>query len=287
MKVSYDDRFFSEGYPQLETAGVAHYSQTQEPISRTPENLKCIGKIINLNEGLRTALVIGCGPNPTSVRELLDRGFDAVGIEPVSGSAAAAARFLREPGRVLQASAESLPVASHSQRIVLMEAVLEHVDSPLLSVGEAYRVLAPGGVLSVYTTNRHKISLSGQNQEFRTPFYNWFPPIVKESYVFQHLHYDPSLAHYTPRPAVHWFTYSELCSLGRTVGFAQFYSLLDLVEIGSPSLRKGFRQWLVTAARTNPWLRAFALTQYGSGIFMWKRNQEQFGDNILQQAPTT
>ena len=53
------------------------------------------------------------------------------------------------------------------------------------------------------TTNRYRFSPTGSNDEFRVRFFNWFPRIVKESYVFQHLHFDPTLANYSPRPAVH------------------------------------------------------------------------------------
>ena len=154
-----------------------------------------------------------------------------------------------------------------------MESVLEHVDSPVLSLAECYRVLAPGGVLFVDTTNRLRFSAVGENGEYRVRFYNWFPASVKESYVFKHLHYAPHLANYSSRPAVHWFTFTELCSLGRQVGFAQFYSRLDFP--GSFARGGSFRRFMKTSLQksvaTNPWIRALALCQYGNAIFMYKR----------------
>ena len=95
---------------------------------------------------------------------------------------------------------------------------------------------------------------------------------MQEAYVHHHLHYDPRLANYSLRPAVHWFTFSELCRLGRQVGFAQFYSMIDLVDANAPSVKRGwFRRWLIERGRYSPWLRAFGLTQFGSSIFMVKR----------------
>lgn len=98
---------------------------------------------------------------------------------------------------------------------------------------------------------------------------------MKESYVYKHLHYDPRLANYSPRPAVHWFSYTDLCKLGRQVGFTQFYSRLDLVSRLAPSVQgRAYRKillHLVGSGLQNPWIRALALLQYGNSIFMLRR----------------
>ena len=273
MKNLYDGRYLSEGYPDLEKIGVEYFKFHQGVDTRVSEIMACISRLINISSGLNTVCVIGCGPNPNSVKELLEKGFDTVGIEPVPGSAEAASRFLGDRSRIIICSAEKLLLKNNSQRIVILESVLEHVDSPLKSLSEAYRVLAAGGVLYIYTTNKYRISLNGRNDEFNVKFYNWLPNIIKESYVFKHLHYDPKLANYTPRPAVHWFSYAELCNLGRSVGFSQFYSLIDLLNTDSETIRKSaLRKFLLNKVRYNPWLRSLSLIQYGSSIFMLKRN---------------
>jgi hypothetical protein len=95
---------------------------------------------------------------------------------------------------------------------------------------------------------------------------------VKESFVFEHLHYRPSLANYSPRPAVHWFTYSNLCRLGRDGGFAQFYGIPDVLDPNDPEIkRSAFRSAVLKRIKRNPWLRALAMTQLGHLIFMVKR----------------
>jgi len=273
MNNLYKGRYLCERYPDLEKLGVEYYTKHQETETRFSEIMACINRLINTSSGLNTACVIGCGPNPSSVKKLLEKGFDTVGIEPVPGFAEAASLFLGDKNRIINSSAEKLLLPDNSQQIVLLESVLEHVDSPFRSLSEAYRVLAPGGVLYIYTTNKHRISLTGRNEEFNVRFYNWFPDIVKESYVFKHLHYDPKLANYTPRPAVHWFSYSELCNLGRSVGFAQFYSLIDLLDTDSEIINKSvIRKFFLNKLKYHPWLRALSLTQFGSSIFMLKRN---------------
>ncbi len=266
-------RCLTEGYPDLEKLGVDHF-KNQQPIHHSIRDLiPCLRKLIDLSAMRPTIAVIGCGPKPDSVRELLDEGFDACGIEPVVGFAQAAGEFLGDPARITVGGAEMTHLPTGSQSIVVLESVLEHVDSPMLSLAECYRILAPGGVLFLNTTNRFKISLRGENGEFRIPFYNWFPALVKEGYVFKHLHYAPHLANYSVRPAVHWFCYTELCRLGREVGFAQFYSRLDFKGSYATggALKRFLKATLQNATAKSPWIRALALLQYGDAIFMYKR----------------
>jgi ubiquinone/menaquinone biosynthesis C-methylase UbiE len=273
MENLYKGRFLSDGYPDLEKLGVEYFTVHQRTNSRVSEIMDCINRLIDTSTGLKTVCVIGCGPNPGSVKEFIEKGFAAVGVEPVSESAEAASNFLSDKSKIINCSAEKLLLPDNSQQIVFLESVLEHVDSPSETLSEAYRVLAPSGVLYIYTTNKYKFSLTGRNGEFNIKFYNWLPNIIKESYVFKHLHYNPKLANYTPRPAVHWFSYSELCKLGRSVGFSQFYSLIDLLTTESETIKKSFlRKFFLNKIRYNPWLRGLALTQFGSAIFMLKRN---------------
>jgi len=271
MHPLYSGRFLSQGYPDLAKEAVSYFSSHQDT-SGVLDIMDCCGRLIDLSTGSKSVTVVGCGPNPRSLQELLASGYDATGIEPVVGFARRAAEAIGDPRRVQVGTAECTSLAPSSQRVVLLESVLEHVESPAQALAEAYRVLEPGGVLFVYTTNRTRLSLTGRNDEFRVRFYNWFPAIVKECYVYKHLHYDPELANYSLRPAVHWFTFAELCERGRQAGFAQFYSLLDLVDQNSPAMKRGlFRRTLVNRFRFNPWLRALALVQFGSSIFMLKR----------------
>jgi ubiquinone/menaquinone biosynthesis C-methylase UbiE len=268
----YKDRALSSGYPDLEKRGVQWFTRHLPTDLRTKETLQCLQQLIALSSGLRTVAVVGCGPNPQVLKILLDHGYDAVGVEPVEGFVEAACAHPGMADRIRQGSAEHLPLPSESQQVVLLEWVLEHVDSPLKALLEAYRVIAPGGVLYVSTTNRHRFSITGYNGEFRVRFFNWFPRIVRECYIFQHLHFDPSLANYTPRPAVHWFSFADLCALGRTAGFAQFYSRFDLIDLDAPSIRtSALRRLFVRAFRSHHLLRAAGLVQFGESIFMLKR----------------
>ncbi len=274
----YRDRPLSEGVPDLAARYVEHKrkrfdERLSSTLSRGGLNdiVECCRRLIDLSSGPKTVAVVGCGPSPLTVKSLIEKGFDAVGIEPVHESLAAAREYLGDESRAQWGVAEAMPFPDESQRIVLMEGVLEHVDSPGKSLAEMFRVLVPGGVLFVRTTNRLRFSPFGRNGEYRVPFYNWFPRAVKESYVFQHLHYRPTLADYSPRPAVHWYSFADLCSLGRQAGFAQFYSPMDLLNLHRGSGQPGLGKRALDALRRNPWIRAANLTLIGGSIYMWKR----------------
>jgi ubiquinone/menaquinone biosynthesis C-methylase UbiE len=271
----YSDRRLVDGYPDIESVSTEWFSNSLSRDTtqrvRVEKVLAYLERLIGVESGARLA-VVGCGPHPEAVKILIERGFRAVGIEPVEGYVEAARDYLGDDADVRQGSAESLPLEDESQDVVFLESVLEHVDSPIVSLREAYRVLEPGGVAFVVTTNRLRFSPTGANGEFNVRFYNWLPALVKEGYVFLHLHRRPDLANYTPRPAVHWFTYQRLCELGRAAGFAQFYSHVDLVE---PNAAGRPKRDLVRLVQRNAWVRALALTQVGGVVFMWKRSDRR------------
>jgi len=237
------------------------------------EILACADTVVDVDRLGKRSAVIGCGPMPASILELAARGYEVVGVEPVADSVREARAFLAGRAVVVQGTAERMPLESGSLTLVLLEDVLEHVDSVTASLAEAYRVLQPGGVLFVQTTNRTRFSLTGLNWEYSTRFFNWFPRVVKESYVFAQLHYRPELAHFSPRPAVHWFSFPDLCEMGREVGFARFYSPYDLLYLAqrasTPAWRFHLRHW----CRRQPWLRAAVISQMVGNIFMWKRSE--------------
>jgi 2-polyprenyl-6-hydroxyphenyl methylase/3-demethylubiquinone-9 3-methyltransferase len=103
-------------------------------------------------------------------------------------------------------SAQSLPFAAEQFDVVLMPELLEHVPDWENCLGEATRVLRPGGVLYVSTTNR----LCPKQQEFELPLYSWYPRPIKRWCEGKALTTHPEWANHTRFPAVNWFTYFEL-----------------------------------------------------------------------------
>ncbi len=277
MEQLYANRKLSQRYLDLDKLEFKKFTSLLEQRSAEEEKarilrlFKYLNRLVDLSEG-KNVLVVGCGPKPQTVKILLENKYNVVGVEPISTFVDSAREYLGSESLVLEGAAENLPVGDHSQHLVILDSVMEHVDSPITSLAEIFRVLVPGGICYILTTNRHQISLTGDNGEFNVRYFNWFPDIVKECFVFHHLHYEPHLSNYAQRPAVHWYTYAELCRLGRYVGFAQFYSLIDLLDINDESISKSkMRRFILNKLKYNPWLRALALTQIGYSIIMYKR----------------
>lgn len=273
----YRERRLGAGYPNLEATSSDYFTTSLEADTTRAAHVHylwaMLGRLIDI-DSVRTISIVGCGPRPETARLLLERGYAVTAVEPVRGYVDRARSFLDAANAaVLLGSAERLPMDDECQDIVLMESVLEHVDSPTLALQEAFRVLVPGGVVFVTTTNQLQLSSAGRCAEFNIRFFNWLPALVKESYVHEHLHYRPELANYAPRPAVHWFTYARLCALGRTAGFGRFYSHLDLLQPDDRSVRaRPLKRRALPWVQRRPWLRALALSQVGGTIFMWKRD---------------
>jgi ubiquinone/menaquinone biosynthesis C-methylase UbiE len=287
----YHGRKLSQGYPNLDRLAFEKFSGTQEAhhavdTAGIERQLMYLNRLADLETG--NVVVVGCGPKPRIVKFLLERGYQAVGVEPIPAFLRAAREFLGDADKVLSGSAESIPLPDASQHLVYCGSVLEHVDSPSNSLAEMFRVLAPSGIAFITTTNRHHVSWLGRNAEFNVRYYNWLPPLVKECFVFNHLHFDPRLANYTERPAVHWYSHADLCKLGRDAGFAQFYSPVDWIRVEDPPIaNRPIRRLLLGAVQTNPWLRAFALavTEHGGVIAMLKR-AEPAAREARTQAPS-
>lgn len=272
----YRSRPMAEGHPILARAHLEWYVNNLEKMpdesDRTDRMITYLGRVVDLTPP-KDVLVVGCGPRPVLIKWLRDHGYRVTGVEPLATYVAAAREYLAGEDDILQGSAEVLPVADTRYDLVLCESVLEHVDSPRLALDEMYRVLRPGRPAFVTTTNRLRFSLVGNAGEYNVRFFNWFPRLLRESYAFRHLHYDPALANFTLRPAVHWFTFARLCELGRDSGFAKFYSPLDLLRKDDPIIAKRWwRRLLLRPVQNSPWLRTLALTQVGHGIVMLKRS---------------
>ena len=271
----YKNRLISKAYPKLDE--LAHNAFSTAVQSRHDDTARLnrlntyLSRLVDM-ESSRHVLVLGCGPHPQPISILAANGHSVIGVEPVESFVNSANEFLTDNAVVLQGAAESIPLEYQSQDIVYFESVIEHVDSIRISLSEIYRVLKPNGILYLSTTNRHKFSLTGTNGEYNIPFYNWMPRLLKESYIHHHLHFRPSLANYTERPAVHWFTYQDLFAAGRDSGFARFYSLIDLMRPSDESIKKSsFRQRILKLTQQNPLVRSLALSQMSGHIIMWKR----------------
>ena len=122
-------------------------------------------------------LDVGCGTGGFSILAE-EAGAEVWSVDASSEAAGlAAARLAR--GRVVMATAESLPLASARFDLVHCYSTLEHLSDAAAAVREMVRVLRPGGVLYLHTPNRWGC-FEGHYKVFWIP---GLPPRLSRAYL--------------------------------------------------------------------------------------------------------
>lgn len=130
-------------------------------------------------------------------------------------------------------TATELPWESSTMDVLLMPELLEHVADWRPCLTEAARVLRPGGVLFVSTTNR----LCPRQMEFELPAYSWYPSWLKRRYERLAVTTRPELVNHATYPAVHWFSPYELISTLDGLGLkgSDHFDWIDLDRKSAPA----------------------------------------------------
>jgi 2-polyprenyl-6-hydroxyphenyl methylase/3-demethylubiquinone-9 3-methyltransferase len=196
-------------------------------------------------------LDIGCNAGSQAL-VWAEKGHRVTGLdvnEPLLVVARERAQAARFDIRFDLGTATSLPYEDGSVDVCMMLELLEHVQDWESCVNEAVRVLAPGGVLYLSTTN----ALCPKQQEFNLPLYSWYPAALKKHFEKLSVTTRPELVNFARYPAVHWFTYSDLrCYLEkRAMRCFDRFDLLDTSGSGWPA------RSAVAALRRLPPLRWF------------------------------
>lgn len=210
-------------------------------------------------------LDIGCGAG-TQARLWAESGYEVFGLDVNAPLIEVGRTRAREEGldvRFDVGSATSLPYEDGSMDVCLMPELLEHVEDWQSCIQEAVRVLKPGGVFYLSTTN----ALCPRQQEFNLPFYSWYPGFVKHHCERLAVTTRPELANHARYPAVHWFTYYGLQRYLGGLGM----QCLDRFDLIDASGRSAVVQALVWAARHLAPLRfaAHVMTE-GTNVFSVK-----------------
>ncbi len=129
------------------------------------------------------------------------------------------------------AAAECLPFEEQAFDIVFANSILEHVTHWEHCLGEWIRVLTPGGLLWIETTD----VLCPRQGEFRwCRLYSWWPGFMKHITVKLARGPLPSLANYSPCPAQHWFSYFQLRAVleAQSLSVRDRFDCMDLAKAG-------------------------------------------------------
>lgn len=197
-----DDRFLSYYRNKSEDDETAARSQAMfETLCRIRE--ECGDSADNLK-----IADVGCGPGAQSIY-WASRGHDVRGLDvnadfiDVARERAAAAN-LDVDFRV--GTAADLPWPDSSVDICLAPELLEHVPEWEDCLDEFTRILRPGGLLYINTSNK----LCPVQNEFELPLYSWYPGTLKRYCERLAVTTKPQFANYATYPAVNWFTYYSL-----------------------------------------------------------------------------
>jgi len=130
-------------------------------------------------------------------------------------------------------SATELPWPDESMDVCLSPELLEHVQDWESCVSEFVRILKPGGLLYLSTTNK----LCPRQQEFALPLYSWYPSALKRRYERLAVTSRPELVNHAIYPAVHWFTFYQLRDRLRALGMESRdrFDVINLASKGAPA----------------------------------------------------
>ena len=226
--VSRDERFLEYTVTtQLKADKVAAFDSHYATIKREMERRG------TWREGLRL-LDVGCGLGLYS-EYWHGRGFRVTGIDLNLSSLQIAMTRARErhiPARFTACAATGLPFESGSFDVVFAMSLLEHVPDWRTCTDELVRLLAPGGLLWIETTN----VISPRQREFRLPIYSWWPAPAKRMAERLARGPFPALANYTPWPAVNWFSFFSLRRVLTQRGLlvSDRFDCMDLTAASTP-----------------------------------------------------
>jgi len=144
-------------------------------------------------------------------------------------------------------SATALPWPDQSMDVCIALELLEHVANWQECLRELKRVLRPGGVVFVTTTN----ALCPKQSEFNLVGYSWYPGFLKRHYERLAITTRPELANYAKFPAVHWFT-----PYGLKAEFARDgFKCLDRFDLIDASTKGKIAKLIVGSITKNAMLR--------------------------------
>jgi 2-polyprenyl-3-methyl-5-hydroxy-6-metoxy-1,4-benzoquinol methylase len=147
-------------------------------------------------------------------------------------------------------SALSLPWQDDSMDVCLAVELLEHVPDWRTCLLECARVVRPGGVLFLSTTN----ALCPFQNEFNLPFYSWYPVGLKRYCERLATTTHPRLANYAKYPATNWFTFRQLQHCLDDLGFVS----MDRFDLVDGSRKGGVSRVILNSIRTVPFVRWMA-----------------------------
>ncbi len=212
-------------------------------------------------------LDLACGSGHQSLA-WAERGFRLTGLDFDHGLLLAGRERVRRAsaGRLAVrwacGDATRLPFRDRAFDVVFNNSLLEHVPDWRAVLAETARVLRPGGLFVMYTTNRW-CPLQQEVNGF--PFYPWLPDPVQRRALAWIMTHRRDLVNFTDFPAIHWFTFGGMRRAFRQVGLEPF-DRLDLMARQRPRGWRGALVRTLALGGVSKWpyqLYAISMALYG------------------------
>jgi 2-polyprenyl-6-hydroxyphenyl methylase/3-demethylubiquinone-9 3-methyltransferase len=192
---------------------------------------------------------IGCG---AGVQCMLwaELGHRVHGLDVNAALVELARQRTRAAGTVIDfqvGTAVQLPWPAASMDVCLVPELLEHVADWQACLNEFVRILRPGGVLYLSTTNK----LCPLQQEFTLPLYSWYPGPLKRYCEHLAVTTHRKWVNFAQYPAVNWFSFYSLRAALAPAGL-QCRDRFDVMDL---SKKGAVAQWIVSSIQAIPVLR--------------------------------
>jgi 2-polyprenyl-6-hydroxyphenyl methylase/3-demethylubiquinone-9 3-methyltransferase len=235
-----------------------HYakaSQGKESLQRFRSIRDCVLRVIGERNSAAQCLEvvdIGCGAGTGSMM-WAELGHHVHGLDVNRPLLELAKERAASAGYIIDfrsGSALDLPWSDGSMDVCIVLELLEHVADWKKCLSECARILRPGGVLFLTTTNK----LCPIQEEFNLPLYSWYPAPLKHYFENLAVTKRQDLANYAKYPAVNWFSFYRL----RAVLAAQGFQCLDRFDITDVSDKSPLKRLIVYSVRAISLLRFLA-----------------------------
>ncbi len=229
-------------------------------------------------------LDLACGSGPHTLA-WAERGFGVTGIDfdldlvcagrerLVRAARGATEGGSRAPARWACGDATRLPFAAGSFDLVFCNSLLEHVPAWRDVLGEMSRVLRPGGVCVMYTTNR---TCPLQQEVNHFPFYSWLPDPIQRRVLAWIMAHRRDLVNFTDFPAINWFTFPGMRKAFQEAGLEPF----DRIDLIARQGGGGAKGALIGAMSRTPLLKwPYYLYAISMGLYGVRRGSDEVRRN--------
>lgn len=192
---------------------------------------------------------IGCGPGAQAVL-WASNGFDVKALDVNADFITAGRQSAEKLGLEIDfrvGTAANLPWDDESVDICLAPELLEHVPEWQACLDEFSRILRPGGLLFINTSNK----LCPRQSEFNLPLYSWYPAPLKRYCERLATSTRPGLVNFATYPAVNWFSFYSLRREFRERNMVSF----DRLDVSDTSRMSDSKRRIVDFMRRSSLLR--------------------------------